>query len=121
MQPQCDVIVVACIDFRFQRALDTWLAAHIKHGNYDRVGIAGGVKNWDVVMPQITLAKQLHNIRRVILINHEDCGAYGAAGTREKHEADLRAARAAVLRDFPGMEVDLLFARLAGGIERVGV
>jgi carbonic anhydrase len=121
MQPKCEVMVVACVDFRFQRALDEWLAANIRHGNYDRVGIAGGVKDWDVVMQQIELSKNLHNIRRVILINHEDCGAYGEAGTREKHETDLRAARAAVLKQYPGMEVDMMFARLAGGIERVGV
>jgi carbonic anhydrase len=119
MQPQCEVIVVACIDFRFQHALDRWLAAQIKHGSYDRVGLAGGVKNWEVVWQQIELAKRLHNIRRVILINHEDCGAYGAEGTREKHESDLRAARQAILRQLPAVEVELYFARLTGALERV--
>ncbi len=121
MQHQCDDIVVMCIDFRFQQALDQWLATHLQPGHYDRVSVAGGIKNWDVIMSQIEISKRLHNIRRVILINHEDCGAYGPEGTRDRHEADLRAARAAVLEQFPALEVELYFARLAGSLERVGV
>lgn len=117
MSHECEAIVVACIDFRFQRFLDNWLANRLGHGNYDRVGIAGGVKNLDVGMSQIELAIDLHHIRRVVLINHEDCGAYGDEGTRERHEADLKAARQHILRKYPHVEVETYFAKLDGAFE----
>ena len=115
----CQALVVACIDFRFQKALAGWLDRNVGYGNYDRVGLAGGVKDWDAIAGQIDLSKRLHHIGRVILINHEDCGAYGEAGTFEKHSADLRKAKAEVLKKHPDVQVDLYYARLDGTVEAI--
>ena len=115
----CQALVVACIDFRFQKTFVEWLDANVGHGNYDRVGLAGGVRNWDAIAGQIDISKRLHDIKQVILINHEDCGAYGEAGTFEKHSADLRAAREAVRQKHPDVQVDLYYARLNGTLEAV--
>jgi carbonic anhydrase len=115
----CDVIVVTCIDFRFQPVLSEWLNETLEPGSYDRVALAGGVKNWPVVMAQIEIARRLHNVRRVVLVNHEDCGAYGAEGTHERHITDLRAARDQVRAAYPSVDVDLYFARLDGSIEAI--
>jgi carbonic anhydrase len=119
MTHNCDAAVVACIDFRFQRFLDRWLETNLGYEKYDRIGFAGGVKSWETVLGQIELSKKLHHINRVILINHEDCGAYGAAGTRELHEHDLRTARQALLENFPDLKVDLYYVTLSGGFDRV--
>jgi carbonic anhydrase len=115
----CDAIAVTCIDFRFQARLEQWLNQTLGSGNYDRVALAGGVQNWEVVLPQIELARRLHRILRVILINHEECGAYGADGTPERHAADLRQMRTRIVEKFPDLVVELYFARLYGTIERV--
>ncbi len=112
--PTCQALVVTCFDFRFQKTFVDWLDANVGHGNYDRVGLAGGVKNWAAIAEQVDLAKRLHDIRQVILINHENCMAYGEAGTYEKHCADLRQARAEILKKYPDVQVDLYYAHLPG-------
>jgi carbonic anhydrase len=116
---ECDAIVVTCIDFRFQRLFERWLKENLDHRYYDRVAYAGGIKQWDVIFPQIEFAAQVHNVRRVILINHEDCRAYGEAGTYDRHVRDLRQARARTLEKYPQLEVELYYARLAGYLERI--
>ena len=116
---QTEAVVVHCKDFRFQRLIDEWLRDHVGYGNFDRVSFAGGVKNWELIFSAINLAYRLHNIRRVILINHENCGGYGAEGTPERHAHDLRAARASVLQSFPTFTVELYYAKLDGAFERI--
>ena len=111
MNYKCDAIIVACIDYRFQRALDTWASTHIGYGNYDRVGIAGGVKNWTTVLEQIDISYNLHDIEVAILINHEDCGAYGDEGTRERHVRDLKGAQEDLISKYPGLTVETYYAK----------
>lgn len=102
------------MDFRFQKTFVDWLGKNVGHGDYDRIALAGGVKNWPVIAEQLDLAKRLHDVQQVILVNHEDCGAYGEAGTYEKHCADLRQARAEILKKYPDLKVELYYARLPG-------
>ncbi|MCX7609845.1 MAG: hypothetical protein N2049_11610 [Anaerolineales bacterium] len=112
-------IVVHCMDFRLQKFLDDWLQRELGHGQYDRLSVAGGVFDLDFVMKQIELSHRLHAIRKAVFINHEDCGAYGMAGTAERHAADLRRARQQVQSAFPDMEVDLYYLHLDGSFEPV--
>lgn len=119
MSYTCDVLVVTCIDARFQKIFDHWLQTSYGYGHYDRVGFIGGVKSWGAISSQIVLAKALHNIKKVVLVNHEDCAVYrGAAATH--HHSDLRRARDAVLAEFPDLQVELYYAKLDGRLERVG-
>ncbi len=111
---RCDTLVVSCMDFRLQAFLDPWLATTLGYGNYDRVAIAGGVKDQDSVLAHVDLAVRLHAVRLVLLLNHEDCGAYGAAGTLARHQADLRATRARIQAVHPGLAVACGYLRLDG-------
>ncbi len=119
MTHTCDAIVVMCIDFRFQEAFDHWLQENLGYGHYDRVGFAGGVKDWDKVLPQIDISKRLHKIKKVILVNHEDCGAYGESGSKAQHVTDMKLARQRILERFPDMDVAMYYATLDGNLERV--
>ena len=40
----CEAVAVHCIDFRFQKAISEYLALKFPEG-YDRISVAGGVKN----------------------------------------------------------------------------
>lgn len=119
MNPQCEAVIVTCIDFRFQQYFEEWAVKHFQHPNYDRVAIAGGVKNWDVLQPQISIARKLHSIEQVILINHEDCGAYGEEGTVKRHRLDLKLARERVLEHYPELKVKLYFVHADGEFEAI--
>lgn len=115
----CDTLIVTCIDFRFQQFFDQWIADHERYGDYDRIALAGGVKNWEVVFPQIIMAKTLHHVQRVVLINHEDCGAYGEASSYDNHARDLCNARDAILETYPELKISLYYARLDGVFQPV--
>ena len=114
-----DAVVITCIDYRLQPILDSWLQEHLGYGNYNRVALAGSVKNWDMVSPQIDLSRRVHGITRVVLMNHEDCRAYGDQDSPEAHARDLRAARERVLAQYPDMTVDLYYVHLDGNVEKV--
>lgn len=111
---KCQALVITCLDYRFQEAIINWLGEHVGHGNYNRVALAGGVKNWPVIFDQIDLSVTVQKIEQVIVIHHEDCRAYGAAGTYERHCADMRQARSEILNKYPDLRVDLYYLRLSG-------
>ncbi|OGF99406.1 hypothetical protein A2Y99_04470 [Candidatus Gottesmanbacteria bacterium RBG_13_37_7] len=109
----CQAIVVTCIDFRFQDRIQKWIKNHIKNG-FDRVAVAGGVKNPDFVLSQIEISVRLHHTKEVYLINHEDCGAYGKEGNFEKHKQDLLATKEKIAEKHPFLKVYLLYLKLSG-------
>ena len=113
-----DAVVVHCIDFRFQKFLDIWLQENIKHGNYDRVSLAGGVFDFEYVMNQVEISNRLHKIKKVILINHEDCGAYGDAGNYERHKEDLEKAAIKLGEEFSHLDVETYYLHLDGKFEK---
>ena len=116
---KCDAVVVHCIDFRLQKFLNDWLEERLGTRNYDRVALAGGALHVEAIIEQVELADRLHHIARVILINHEDCGAYGADGTLARHKSDLAEAAQKINRRLPGLAVETYYLHLDGTFERV--
>lgn len=75
----------------------------------------------DTILGQIDIAKRLHHIKKVILINHEDCGAYGdpPAGGPEKHAEDLKNAAAALKQRYLDLAVETYYLHLDGAFEQI--
>ena len=119
MNPRCDALIVTCFDFRFQPHIDRWIEANLEPGNYDRVAIAGGVKDWDAVHRQVVLGRRLHGVERIVLVNHEDCMAYGEEGTLKRHRLDLKLARERIQEQYPELKVELYFLHQDGSFEPV--
>jgi hypothetical protein len=116
----CDAIVVTCIDARFQQSFDQWLPKTLGYGRYDHVSFIGGVKSRGAVSSQIVLSKQLHSIKKIVLVNHEECAVYGLGTAAElSHRVDLLLARQQVLAEFPDLRVELYYAKLNGTFVRV--
>ncbi len=68
------------------------------------------VRRW--ILGDIDLVYRLHGVRRVILVHHEDCAAYGGSVTlgtvaqqRRFHRAQLQRAARMLRREFPGLSV----------------
>lgn len=115
----CEAVVVTCIDFRFQEMISHWLAQNFKPKTFDRVAWAGGVKNLADILGQIEISLRLHHIKKVVLINHEDCGVYGEAGTPQKHAEDLREAKVKVRKLYPDLAVEIYYLHLDGRFEQI--
>ncbi|MBI2330401.1 hypothetical protein HYU94_03345 [Candidatus Daviesbacteria bacterium] len=108
----CKAVIVTCIDFRFQEYINDWISENFPPKTFDRVAIAGGVFDVTAVLKQVEISKRLHNIKKVVLINHEDCGAYGEAGTIQKHAEDLKNAANKIKNQYPDLEIDSYYLNL---------
>lgn len=115
----CQAILVSCMDFRLRKYLRNWASKKLDRGGFDRVAVAGGVKNFGFLVEQVGLSVKLHGIREAYLINHEDCGAYGAEGTFAKHKEDLLLARDILKQKFPYLKIVPLYLKLNGEFVKV--
>jgi carbonic anhydrase len=114
-----DAIVITCIDFRFQRFINTWLKYVLIDYIYDRVAIAGGILDLDYILKQIEISNKLHRIKKVILINHENCGAYGSESTHKRHEQDLHKATTIIKKIYPHLTISCFYIMLDGTFKNI--
>jgi hypothetical protein len=126
----CDAAIVWCFDNRFELGFRKYLK-RIGVVNSDPIKIAGGAKclaspehdsDRAFVLEQIRKSIRLHATRRVILMLHSDCGAYGglasfqndAHAERLHHRDELRAASRFLNKELPGIEIEPYFADFEG-------
>lgn len=117
----CEAAVVQCIDYRLRNHIDNWLEENFKNDNkeYDLISIAGSTKDLDYVKNQVDTSERLHHIKRLVLIHHEDCGAYGAESSPERHAQDLSKAREEISKDHPDLQIDLFYLKLNGEFNEI--
>ena len=114
----CEALVIHCIDFRIQVFLNEYLEERFS-GTYDRVAVAGGVK----ILPleQCEVSVRLHDPKTIVLIQHEDCGAYGGSEALGDFEAEqkfqaneLTKAEQKLKEHFPDVGIEKFLIRLSG-------
>jgi hypothetical protein len=128
---ECDAAIVWCFDNRFELGFRKFLKK-IGVQFSDPIKIAGGAKSLaspdretdrEFVLEQIRKSIHLHQTKRVILMLHSDCGAYGglAGGFGgdvraeiENHKRELRRAAASLRDQIPGIAVDGYFVDFEG-------
>ncbi|MBI5935511.1 MAG: hypothetical protein HY867_17555 [Chloroflexi bacterium] len=113
----CDALVVHCMDYRLQKFLHPWIMSRFGADNFDIISLAGGVHDYEMVLKYVQLAEQIHSIRVVTLVNHEDCRAYGREGTYARHRHDLLDARQKINALFPALAVESFYLHLDGRFE----
>ena len=82
---ETDALLLSCIDYRLIDETERYMTGRGLRNKYDQVILAGaalgaltgkypawGTTFWD----HLGLAIQLHQIRKVMLMDHRDCGAY---------------------------------------------
>ncbi len=127
----CDAAILWCFDNRFELGFRKFLR-RIGVANSDPIKIAGGAKciaspehesDRQFVLEQIRKSMRLHGTRKVILMVHSDCGAYGglAEGFRgdstaeaAHHERELQRAAATLQSEIPGIDVQGYFVDFDG-------
>src|SRR5688572_16528646 len=122
---QADATVLACPDARFEIVLRK-LLKRLGITRPDVIRIVGGPKALSsgtdaehcFVVEQLRASQRLHHARRVLLIAHSDCGAYGGLsgrfeGDRQRerafHELELSRAAVAVSTSLGHSEIDRCF------------
>ena len=126
---ETEVLAIHCADHRFQAGFYEFLNHKLNlNENYDLLVIPGGPQCLTLVeyLPKFSWSGlkwfrflvDAHNLKRLILIQHQDCVWYrsvplhlhSSPEPRQRQEEDLRRARAALTRERPQLQVDLYYA-----------
>lgn len=131
-----EVLLLSCMDYRLMDDVASYMDRRELTEKYDHVILAGasiGVTNekypawgqtfWD----HVGVAAQLHHIKRVIVIDHRDCGAYklflGPEHAKDRavetaaHGREAAKLKAAIKARHPDLGVELLLMALDGSVE----
>lgn len=133
-----EAMVLSCIDPRFQDLVNKKQASDGLSGKYSAFTVAGasiGVvapafKEWSKTFwDNLGASIQLHNINRVIVVNHRDCGAakiaYGEAKVanpaveKDTHKAALLEFRRQLNEKFPALGAQLGLMALDGNLDTI--
>lgn len=131
-------LVLSCIDFRFVRREQAFLEQLNLSDHYDWTALAGAslaiagfphLEDATAFWDQLDLAYSLHHVRRVLILDHQDCGAYALKLTRALvtdpdderriHAQYLQQAVQSIGNRYADIEVETYFARLDGEVERL--
>ena len=121
--------VFCCKDYRFIQPIQHFVKRRLGIPLYDLKATAGGVRamldapsivrKW--IMKDIDLVHRLHGIRRIIVVQHQDCAAYGGssrfAGPEDERQfqaVQLQRAKTTLQALCADTRIDLFFARRRG-------
>lgn len=120
----CEAVVLTCIDFRFWKETLEFVEKELGIGDFDFPSLPGSAKaineGESLAMSCISVPCELHHAEKIIIVNHEDCGAYGgsakfngdAEAEQKFHEGELQKAKNIILEKYPDKEIILFYAKL---------
>lgn len=133
-----EALLLTCMDYRLVNDVTAYMERRGLGEKYDQVILAGaslGALNdkypaWnEAFWAHLDLAVQLHEVHRLIVIDHRDCGAYklllGEAAVKDpetefkSHVKQLYALRSAVVTRYTHMEVELGLMALDGTVTQI--
>ncbi|HPN96777.1 MAG TPA: hypothetical protein PLK35_03345 [Candidatus Moranbacteria bacterium] len=124
----CEAVVLTCIDFRFWRETLEFVEKELGIKTFDFPSLPGSAKaineclnDTDLAMQCINVPCDLHHAKKIVIVNHEDCGAYGgsakfsgdAKAEINFHENELKKAKEKIMEKYPDKEVILAYAKLS--------
>lgn len=131
-----DVLLLSCIDFRLPDKTHTYMNERGFKEKYDHVILAGASLGavtdqfpaWNQTFwEHLEIAIQLHHIKKVMIMDHRDCGAYRVIfdedfykdkkSENEIHIKTLTELRSLINEKYPELEVELLIMDLDGKVE----
>ena len=131
-------LAITCIDYRLVDDAVKFFDSRKLTNDYDQVSLAGAslaavsdkfpeanAAFWN----QLGLAKQLHNIKKVIVVDHRDCGAYKAAFAKDykadragetlQHKGVMQQVKDKLAKLHPDLQSEFYLMALDGSAERV--
>ena len=135
-----DALLLSCMDYRLMDDVERYMAERGLADKYDHVILAGAslgaitdvFPSWQQTFwDHVDIAITLHNIQRVILLDHRDCGAFkvllGETHTATPNiEKATHAEQLAILKQRinarnPQLAVETLLMALDGSVEVLNV
>jgi carbonic anhydrase len=133
-----EALGLTCIDYRLVDDAVRFFAGLGLTKQYDELALAGASLAavspkfpsansafWD----QLAVAKELHHIRKVVVLDHRDCGAYKVAFGKDyagehdaetaQHKTVMTSLRTAMAQMHPDLEPEFYLMALDGKAERL--
>jgi carbonic anhydrase-like protein len=125
-------LVVCCSDHRFQTGIQEFLSEGLRIENYDLLAIPGGPQCLTLVeyLPKFSWAGwrwtrfllEAHELKRLILVAHQDCGWYrdlplhlhDSPEPRNRQEQDLKRVEVTMAKELPHPNVEAYYATCDG-------
>jgi len=135
MKKKYHAMVLSCMDPRFQPIIYNYLKKKKINGNYSSFTIAGSAigvtankfKKWHKTFwENFDTSVKLHNIKKLIVINHRDCGAakiingkkeFSKINETKVHENSFRKIKKMFYRKYPKLKIELKLISLNKKIE----
>ena len=129
-------MVLSCIDPRFQRQVYNYLKKKKLSGKYSAFTIAGAAvgvthnkfKKWHKTFyDNLSTSIKLHQIEKLIVINHKDCGAakivngkkaFNITNEKKIHKESFSKLKKEIKKKFPKLKVELNLMSLKGKITK---
>jgi len=127
MKSKYKAMVLSCIDPRFQTPVYKFLKKKNLIGKYSSFTIAGAAvgvthikfKKWHkAFLDNLSTSIKLHGITRLIVVNHEDCGAIKVAEEKKNykekliHKSSFRKLKKIVMKKFPKLKLEFHIMKL---------
>ena len=135
MKNKYKAMVLSCMDPRFQPIVYNYLKKKKLNGKYSAFTIAGSAigvtaskfKKWHLTFwDNIDTSIKLHNIKKLIVINHCDCGAakiinrqkkFNANNEKKIHKASFLKLKKIFKRKYPKLNIEFKIISLNKKIE----
>lgn len=135
-QHECPLAVIKCVDWRFRESDQQFVEEVLGFSHFDLYAWPGSAKEVNngngfkksLVEKILQVSKNLHQIKKLLLLWHHDCGAYGGvknfasvAEEEQIYQKDLRAVRELLAKELPqDLEIMMAYSRPAPqGLEYV--
>ena len=135
MSKKYEAMVLSCIDPRFQSKVFKYLKKRKLTGKYSSFTIAGSAvgvtaskfKRWHKAFwDNFDTSVKLHNIRKLIVINHRDCGAAKIINEKKEfskvnetavHKNSFQKIKKIFKRKYPKLRIELKLISLNSKVE----
>lgn len=133
---QTEALLLSCMDFRLMDDVERYMSGRGLTDKYDHIVLAGASLGaitdkfpaWNKTFwEHLDIAIKLHNIHKVIVMDHRDCGAYkvvlgedfakNPAKETAAHATQLKTLGGMIRKQHPKLEVELLLMALDGKVE----
>ena len=129
-------MVLSCIDPRFQNIVQNYIRKKKLIGKYSAFTIAGAAigvthkkfKQWhQTFYDNLETSIKLHKIKKLIIMNHKDCGAakiaygkkeFSQADEKKIHQESFSKIKKQIKKRFPKLKIELNLISLEKKIKR---
>ena len=130
MKSNYKAMILSCIDPRFQPIVYNYLKKKKLNGKYSAFTIAGAAvgvtaikfKRWHKVFwENFDTSVKLHNIKKLIVINHRDCGAakivngkkeFSSINETKVHKTSFQKLKKIFKKKYPKFKIELILISL---------